>query len=31
MKPVNVFTVDTRLDPEDPPGYRARRAPSSGR
>jgi uncharacterized cupin superfamily protein len=23
MKPVNVFTVKTETDPEDPPGYRA--------
>ena len=23
MKPVNVFTVETPIDPEDPPGYRA--------
>ena len=23
MKPVNVFTVSTENDPEDPPGYRA--------
>ena len=23
MKPVNVFTVTTRTDPDDPPGYRA--------
>ena len=23
MKPVNVFTVRTQTDPEDPPGYRA--------
>jgi uncharacterized cupin superfamily protein len=23
MKPVNVFTVETRVDPDDPPGYQA--------
>ena len=23
MKPVNVFTVTTETDPEDPPGYQA--------
>jgi len=23
MKPVNLFTVETRTDPDDPPGYRA--------
>jgi uncharacterized cupin superfamily protein len=23
MKPVNVFTVETKTDPEDPPGYQA--------
>ena len=30
MKPVNVFTVKTEIDPEDPPGYQAQ-ASSSGR
>jgi len=23
MKPINVFTVETRVDPMDPPGYQA--------
>ena len=30
MKPVNVFTVKTETDPEDPPGYQAG-ASGSGR